>query len=213
MSFMKTTLLGIICFYLIQTLCCGSAEKGIPAKLVTKIIGEGENGHRYEMTRAPFTQTIAVNEHTSTNRGVLLELWKEPVGTKSEANGPELIWNMFVVESLDPREKWTGDIAVHSIEGDLFAVISSGTSFAVYKFKTNQVASRVSEKISSDTEKVNLSPPGSFVTRPDPAMLITMPQIDKISLEIEGDVLSVNVTSPERRERRYRYSLAAKRWL
>ncbi len=211
---MKTKSLVPICMLLIHSVGCDATESVLPETLASKVCAADGFQHPYELIRAPFTQTIETDDIVTTNKGTLLELRKQPAaGAPLGQGSTNLIWSMFVVKSLDPREKWTGDFAIGPGTGELFVAVSGGTSFAVYRVNVNQTAPRPPERVSTVMGQAESASVRSLVGRPSPDMLLSMPQIDKIRIGVEGDVLVIQVVSPEHRERLFRFSITTKQWL
>lgn len=187
-------------------------------KLANKILGTNGSQFRYELKREPFTQSIEVDTAVITRKGFLVELTKGPpnegmpqTDNTNSATQPNLVWSMFFIKGADPREKWTGDFAAGSSPDELFLSISSGTSFGVFRVNPHQTVSRAPDRVGKGS-LAEAGSAGTWLVRPSAEMLVNMPQIDQIHLSVEGEMLVIDVVSPERRVKQYRFSLRDKQW-
>ena len=89
---------------------------------------------------------------------------------------------------------------------------SSGTSFGLFKTNPSRSATKVPDKIVSE-DKLTADSSATWLARPSSEMLVTMPQIEQIHLAIAADLIVVNVLSPERRAKQYKFSITENRWM
>lgn len=210
---MKTINRIIACTLLTSNMLGIAGQPASEEMIASKIVAETGAQYRYELRQKTFAQRIEFKTNAIVHNGFLIELTRGPAKeSPPERDGTNLVWSMFFTKGIDPREKWTGDFVAGRTPDEMFLVVSSGTSFGLFKTNPSRSATKVPDKIVSE-DKLTADSSATWLARPSSEMLVTMPQIEQIHLAIAADLIVVNVLSPERRAKQYKFSITENRWM